>query len=348
MRLTASRKALLLKILVVVFFATGLLIGYFGNSFLEKPVSITPIRDPDTGYSFVNPILYTEVSESLSFPKYSPLQDALSAYVAATEKNRQATYASIYFQDMNSSSWIGVNPTEKYDPASMLKVATFIALLRATEVTPAIASEKIIIPASVVVPNSSNQAYYPPADPIRSGNTYTMQELMNNLIIQSDDGADSVLINFLGDAPISTVFTDLHIPLPGSSTGVSPQQYSHLFRVLYNSTYLTSADSEQALKLLSETTFTLGLVAGVPTGTVVAHKFGESLFPPISENTIWPEASSSASDIPGLSDCGIVYYPNHPYFLCVMTQGTDFPTLAGVIKGASSVTWAQMKILYPS
>ena len=349
MSLTPSRKTSLLKVLIALgIFVAGLLIGYFVNSFLEKPVTITPIRDPDTGYSFVNPILYTEVSESLSFPKYSSLQNALSAYVAATEKNKQATYASIYFQDMNSGNWVGVNPTEKYDPASMLKVATLIALSRASEASPPIASAKINIPTSVPVPDSSTQAYFPPIDPVQSGNTYTVQDLMDKLIIQSDDGADEVLINFLGDDAIATVFTDLRIPLPGSSTGVSPQQYSHLFRVLYNSTYLTSADSERALQLLSETTFTQGLVAGVPTGTVVAHKFGESLFPPISENITWPQASNTTSDVPGLNDCGIVYYPNHPYFLCVMTQGTDFPTLASVIKGASSVTWAQMKILYPN
>ena len=346
MHFASPRKVFLLQIvLAVLIFCLGLAGGYFING-MKKPANITPIRDPDTGYNLINPILYTETPESFSYPKFTPLQNALSSYVKTAEATKKTTYISIYFQDMNASNWVGVNPTEKYDPASMLKVATLIALLRATEVRPAIAAESINIPASVTVPDSSAQAYYPPVDPVRSGGTYTMPDLVDKLIIQSDDGADEILISFLGNDAISTVFTDLHIPLPGSSTGVSPQEYSHLFRVLYNSTYLTSADSEKALQLLSNTTFTPGLVAGVPTGTVVAHKFGESLFPPISENTTWPQASTTASDVPGLSDCGIVYYPGHPYFLCVMTQGSDFSTLAGVIKDVSSVTWAQVNSLY--
>jgi beta-lactamase class A len=329
----------------LLIFALGGLAGWFFST-LNKSVAITPIRDLNTGYSLINPLLYTETPESFSYPTYSPLQNALTNYVTIAEASKKASYISIYFQDLNSAEWVGVNPMQKFDPASMLKVATLIALLRASEVNPSLLSEAISIPASENIPNSSDEAYFPSAEPVKSGETYTVQDLMDRLIIQSDDGADAVLTDFLGDNALSIVFSDLHIPLPGTSSGVSPQQYSHLFRTLYNATYLTSPDSQKALQLLSQTTYTLGLVAGVPATTTVAHKFGESLFPPISENPTWPQTSNAATDVPGLSDCGIIYYPDHPYFLCVMTQGTDFPALAGVIKNVSSITWAQMNSLY--
>ena len=32
-----------------------------------------------------------------------------------------------------------------------------------------------------------------------------------------------------------------------------------------------------------------------------------------------------------LHDCGIIYHPEHPYFLCVMTQGPSIEMLEGVI-----------------
>lgn len=331
-----------------VIFCGGIGVGLFVNSVIQKPVTVVPIRDPSSGYSLVNPLLYTEVSESLSFPKYSALNAAYAQYTDSAEAAQKATYIAVYYQDLTSGNWVGINQTEKFDPASMLKVATLIAILRASETSPGLLEDRISIPSSVVIPNGAEQTYYPPTTPIHNGNTYTVQQLVDSLIIQSDDGADAVLTSFLGNDALSTVFSDLNIPLPGTSTGVSAQQYSHLFRVLYNATYLTSADSQTALQLLTQTTFTPGLVAGVPPGTVVAHKFGESLFPPISDKTTWPQATSTANDIPGLSDCGIIYYPSHPYFLCVMTQGTDFNTLASVISDISSLTWQQVSALYPN
>src|SRR6185436_5295057 len=96
----------------------------------------------------------------------------------------------------------------------------------------------------------------------------------------------------------------------------TPQNYSHLFRALYNGTYLSHDASEKALELLSRTKFSDGIVAGVPKETTVSHKFGERT---LSLNT---------SSINELHDCGIVYYPGHPYFLCIMTKGTsDFEEL---------------------
>ena len=40
-----------------------------------------------------------------------------------------------------------------------------------------------------------------------------------------------------------------------------------------------------------------------------------------------------------LHDCGIVYYPEHPYFLCVMTRGGDRPKLAAAIADVSKVAY---------
>ena len=231
---------------------------------------------------------------------------------------------------MDANNWIGINEAQQFDPASMMKAVTLIALLRASEVQPKILSVTISIPASIHIPATGIQDYYPPSNPVQSGNSYTIPELLQKLTQQSDNGADAVLINYLGNDGMATVYKDLSLPSPGTSTGISPQTYSRLFRVLYNATYLNSPDSEEALQLLSQTNFTPGLVAGVPTGTIVSHKFGESMDAPNS---------------PGLNDCGIIYYPGHPYFLCVMTKGSDFNTLSGVIKNISNIAWQQISAI---
>src|SRR5205085_892290 len=56
---------------------------------------------------------------------------------------------------------------------------------------------------------------------------------------------------------------------------ISLKDYSSVFRILYNASYLNHDSSENALSLLSQSTFKNALVAGVPAETVVAHKFGE-------------------------------------------------------------------------
>ncbi|MDB5190306.1 MAG: hypothetical protein JWN49_632 [Parcubacteria group bacterium] len=329
-------------VIVVGIFVIGILLGYVGKDLLTKPVTVTAIRDPQDNYSLINPVLYTEVSESLSYPKYSPLKNALTKYVASAQQQGTASQISIYYRDMDAGQWVGINAAATYNPASMLKVVTLIGLLQANESNPKILSDHIAVPASTPIPTAADATFYPPRDPVKSGVAYSIADLMKRMIVQSDNGANALLTTFLGDSITSANYANLHIPIPsqGTTTGISPQQYSHLFRILYNGSYLNAADSEKALQLLTTTDFTNGLVAGVPEGTTVAHKFGESIYPPQT-------ASDPASGTPGLNDCGIIYYPDHPYFLCVMTKGKDFPTLANVIKDISAITWQQVQLAYP-
>jgi beta-lactamase class A len=325
------RKQRWLKILIGIgVICLAVFVGWSVAKNQEKATTIIPIHDSASAYKFINPTLYIETPESLSFPKYSPLKNALQASIAAAEENQQASAIGLYYKDLDSGDWIGINQTQQFDPASMMKVVTLIALLRAAETQPQLLLANITVPKNITIPATGTQDYYPPADPVSNGNTYTVSYLIQRLIMQSDNGADVILIDYLGSPAMATVYKDLNLPAPGTSVGISPQNYSHLFRALYNATYLSSPDSESALQLLSQTNFTAGIVAGVPADTIVSHKFGESL---------------DAPNAPGLNDCGIVYYPNHPYFLCIMTKGTDFNTLAGVIKNISSVAWQQTDLL---
>jgi hypothetical protein len=43
-----------------------------------------------------------------------------------------------------------------------------------------------------------------------------------------------------------------------------------------------------------------------------------------------------------MHDCGIVYYPERPYFLCVMTKGYEFKRLAAVIRVMSRAVYREV------
>lgn len=121
----------------------------------------------------------------------------------------------------------------------------------------------------------------------------------------------------------------LQIPEATTSDFMSPRLYSRFYRVLYNSTYLSPSVSEQTLKFLTQKGFPGGLDAGVPDNILVAQKFGER-----TQN----DASGNVVDRQ-LHDCGIVYYEDYPYFLCVMTKGQDFTKLQPIISGISKTVW---------
>ena len=214
-----------------------------------------------------------------------------------------------------------------YDPSSMLKVAVMMGYLNAAEADPTILMKKFPYTASV-----DEGQYYKPKNPLQSG-TYNAEDLIEAMIIDSDNIALSILYNNDRKDFIDVLKT-LQIPPPASTTTLdfmSPEMYSHLFISLYNGTYLSKQISEKALQLLTTTTFKNGLVAGVPEDTVVAHKFGEHTY---EVNSI-PKARE-------LHDCGIVYYPMHPYFLCVMTKGQDFTELESIISNISKMVYRKI------
>ena len=185
------------------------------------------------------------------------------------------------------------------------------------ENTSSILNEENAYPASD--PNLNTQQEIPPADAITPGQEYTNEQLIEYMIKYSDNDAADVLTALTTPAElqgVQDVYADLQVPVDNTVTASSSDfmtapQYAILFKTLYNATYLSRDYSEQALALLTQTTFTQGIVAGVPSSTVVAHKYGLASYVSGGVPYQWE-----------LHDCGIVYAPNNPYLLCVMTKGT--------------------------
>ena len=106
------------------------------------------------------------------------------------------------------------------------------------------------------------------------------------------------------------------------------QEYSRFFRVLFNASYLNSQLSEKALGYLAETDFKDGLLLAVPSLVQVAHKFGEY--------------SDGEEYSKQLHECGIVYYPDHPYLLCIMTKGSSFEDTDKTISDISKTVFQEI------
>ena len=76
------------------------------------------------------------------------------------------------------------------------------------------------------------------------------------------------------------------------------------------SSYLKAEDSNKVLSILTKTDFNDKIAAGVPKEVPVAHKIG-----------VFGGKGELSQEV--FSDCGIIYVPNRPYTLCIMTRGDD-------------------------
>jgi len=207
----------------------------------------------------------------------------------------------------------------------MQKVVLLIAYLRSAESKPSILDDKLYYYG-----DADQNSFYSVTHALIKGQTYPVRDLLSDMITKSGNDSTRVLFDNVDKNELVRVYDDLMFPMPEDSKPelISVKVYSRLFRVLYSSTFLDRDLSEGVLSLLSRTEFDDGLKAFLPKDTKIAHKFGEITVKRADGNL---ERQ--------LHDCGIIYYPDHPYFLCVMTKGKEFSELEKIISEISKITY---------
>lgn len=284
-----------------------------------------PVRENSPVYKFTNPLLFVDNSKII-FHELDPLKDTLNEYINDAKSKNSLENVSVYYRDLNTGKWTGVNENDPFLPSSMLKVAILMVYLNLAESDPSILSSKLHFHA----PDNYFGQNFPPENKLEEGD-YSVETLLRQMIIESDNQAADIL-STTKEKELLTFYKTLLLPMPPEKLHdyMSAVSFSTLFRTLYGSTYLQPSLSEQVLKLLSDTKFHLGLVAGVPKETVVAHKFGE--------HTIFHTDLTKPTEYE-LHDCGIVYAPNSPYLVCIMTKGGNFTDLEKTLKDISSIIY---------
>lgn len=289
--------------------------------FPRKNSSAKAVRN--MGFKYTSPLLYYETPQD-NTELIRNVKESLTSYINAATHNGLAENVSVYLRYPILPDWTVINGEEKYSPASLLKVPLMMVYLNRSEYKPNMLSSKL----KYDIEDDNLKTNYKPKEEMEKGKSYTIEDLIRRMIVYSDNTAEDMLAARINEQDFSQVFDDIKINRLNYShqeDSMDVKTYSYFFRVLYNTTFLSRRISEQALKLLTETTFTNGIVSGVPRNIMVAHKFGERAF--------------QDSGIKQLHDCGIVYFPNNPYILCVMTRGNSFKNLEEVIKNISQTTY---------
>ena len=268
----------------------------------SKQLIQTRLKD----YKYIQPLLLSDLSEPDDRLQelIRDVQQSISIY-----QSKDTSYkASVYIRNLTDGKWNVINPSEKYDPGSILKLPVMIALLKKAEADPSILDQQILyqgterkLPTQTIQPSS-----------IQAGTIYKVRDLLRYMIVESDNEANMLLFNFLRPDIILKVFRDLQLEIPDVS---QPTVYmnvidvSKFLRVIYNSSYIDPRLSEYSMELLEKTKFSEGMKKSIPDNAMLIHKFGERGYP----GTSFQE----------LSETGIIYLSDQRILLTIMTKGNN-------------------------
>lgn len=299
------------------------------NPQFRRTEEVKASRDYSGEYQFTNPILDYE---NVKMEAISLIFSDVSKKVDELKKAHNISYSAVYFRDLDNGEWVGIHEKESFASASLIKLPVLISLFREKESDASIL-EKTAKADSVYLKAVEAQNFKP-EDPLIEGQTYSLLELARRMIQQSDNAAMNILVDNINEKYRKGIFESIGVnfSLDGEEVLVNVKNYAGFFRILFNASYLNREDSETVLGMLSKTTFDKGIVAGVPKGIVVAHKFGERV------NYINGMVESTQ-----LHDCGIVYYPEKPYILCLMTRGKSFEEQEAFISDMSKFFYDQVQ-----
>lgn len=257
------------------------------------------------------------------------MSDLRSAIVAEQKKHPLKSY--VYFNYLNSGSWIGLNEREAFYAASTIKIPLAMAAYKAVD------EGKMSLTDSYELQPADLDQNFGTLYQRGPGTRLTLADYLRIMLTESDNTARNGiygLFNLIGVSdPLQDVYANLGWDfLPGIVSGsdqttqqdyseISVKVLSNMFLALYNATYVSPDDSNQILSYLSQTPFHNQIDAGVPDGVPVAHKVG------------------IAVDRGTYSDCGIVYAPNRNYLLCVGVEGASEQQADALIAGISKVTY---------
>jgi len=319
---------------IIIGVLVGLLISYlifheFGE--MKNSENLIERHLYDNSISLTNPILECSgVDSDESLKQLNISRFELEGYIKQLKKDGNNDFISFYLRDLNNGPWIGFDEKEDFIGASLLKVPVLIAYFKIAQENKDLLDQEYVYTEKF----SNFDQIIKPEKEIELGKSYKVSELIEYMINYSDNSAAQLLAVHLTDNQINSVFESIGLgsPLHSINFPVNVRNYGGFFRVLFNASYLNKDFSEKALLQLTQTKFDKGLTKYLPKNITVAHKFGVR----------------EVGEIKQFHDCGIVYYPKHPYLICIMTKGSNVDRLTEKVAKISEFVYKKIDINNPS
>lgn len=333
---STNKKGAVVSLSFLILFIVGTSCFFVGEvvqemkyvSFLK---SFKNIRENSDKYKFINPLIGSISAPATSVGIFTDIKDDIVSYLQQEKKNNNLYGYSFYFRDIGTGLWFGDNENANFFPASLFKLPVAIAVYKEAEDDRAFLKKSVVYTSEISSLNDAVQSNSKSG--LVVGKAYSVEDLVSIMLRDSDNGAKNLLLTVLDKSYIDKLFEAVALidPSKEKSYTISSRQYALFIRILYGSSYLNEEHSEYLMSLLAHASFEDGIVAGVPKGVMVAHKYGayelESPYGVITRHS------------QQLNDCGIVYHEEKPYIFCFMVNGKDLPSLYKIISHVSKLVY---------
>ncbi len=286
-----SKKITLYIVLSVLLVTVGFIGGKSSNNKLSS-------INKSTKYTLLDEsVLIT--SDNLRIVNFDPLRQDIKSFL----RNLGVSY-SFYFEYLPNGVSIRDGEDNVTVAASLMKTPVVMDLYKLAEADMVNLEESYPLLESDI----SNDSEYGDTTGLLPGSSMTLRQAAQLALHNSDNTAVSFIKRLI--APIATPQEDAITALDitynisndkESTVLISSRAYASILKCLYYSCFLSPAHSQELLQYLSGSAGKDRLMSGVSDKLQVAHKVG--------------------SGISAQSDCGIFYYPNKPYLICLMFYG---------------------------
>jgi len=323
--------------LVAVAFVVGVFVGRGMRTIDETPGGRDSglFRSKEKEFRFTNPVSRSETAGSfITSAELKPFLYKVRKLVETRLKGNDASTVSVYFRDLKNGNWFGIQENEKFSPSGLLKIPVMIGYFKWAETNPLVLNKKLPYAGADGVTNDEDRK---PAKTLKAGRSYAVDDLIFRMIAYADNAAFGLLFTDLPAGRLHKVYKDLYVDYDPekSEDHLSLTAYASFFRVLYNASYLNREMSEKALSYLSRASvFKSGIAAAIPPDTDVASTFFERI--------VWTNDGDEAEALKQAHEFGIIYYPNRPYLIGIVTWGNDFKKLEKVIRDISRLVYDEV------
>jgi beta-lactamase class A len=232
----------------------------------------------------------------------------------------------LYIEDIETGMYMTYNAKRLFPSASVIKIPIMAAVFKYLKEKKIPETRKLTLKRHHKAPGAGKLKY------CRTGSKFTIIELVERMITESDNTATNMLVEFLGFDYLNRSFAEFGLKSTNISRNVmdmkklklgienytTPEDIGYLLRQIYFKKVIDEYTSEKMLNILLRQKVNDRITRGVPAGCKVAHKTG------LMRNVC--------------HDAGIVFHPNGVFIICVFTENiTNYSTAKNFIATVSSI-----------
>ena len=244
---------------------------------------------------------------------FTPLRDQLETYIAA-----QKEQIGVYFEYLPTGTSININGKEEFYRASLVKLPVVMRAYKYIE------AGMLSLDDVLTIEQKQLNKEYGDVWKQGVGTKITVRDVIQAILVKSDNTAFNVLYEKVnvqlrndlpsGDLSADDVYDYLDIPHNTGSISpmITPKNFTSILKGLYFSSYLSYLHSNEILNSLTQPRTEDWIRSAVPSTIRVADKIGVYTAEPAAQHVY--------------ADCGIIYYPERSYSLCIMIRSDNATT----------------------